>query len=237
MSEQVNRSVAIESLIEFPYLSNYLKLSFIEWELLELKGNEKIVFIGSGPFPLTAIALNLISRAAATGTIAAFRKICMSPELDGREFCRALEPLISQPVPANSTHAIDLIDVNQEATDYAAALIRVLHLDTDIRAVCCDGMDVQLENQGSVIYIASMVKRKEAIIKQIMRQAIYPIKFLVRGVEPGSLKELLYEPVSAQAIASITAEFPDFRELKTFFPDNKSGVINSVHIFGHNGYQ
>lgn len=227
------RQNAISSLIEFPYLGNYLRLSLIEWDLLELQGSESVLFIGSGPFPLTAISLNLISRASDNDRLHHLRELCSAERLDSAAASRELEILLHARSNEKSSLSFMLLDRSSEATQFANQMVETLGLSGNMRALCQEGDSVTIDQRCSVIYIASMVQDKVTVIQNIIQQATRPIRFLIRGVEPGTLKELLYEPLSETAIESIQSTFPTFKEIKTFWPDNRSGVINSVHIFSY----
>lgn len=229
----LRRQQAIRSLIEFPYLDNYLRLSFIEWDHLKLTGSEQILFVGSGPFPLTAVVLNLISRAAVLGRLEEFRSACHQTPMDTDTFCELVENLLN---PAHYTSAagrlkIELLDRSREATSLASQLLEILGLTEDLWTTCSLGEEVRMAPETSILYLASMVATKHEVISHLLKQAVQPLKILIRGVEPNSLKELLYEPLSAETISNIASHFPGFREIETYWPDNKSGVINSVHIF------
>lgn len=108
----------------FPYLSNYLKLSLLEFTILTQhytpqEPPTRIAFVGSGPLPLTSIVLATNHLTAATfhnydidplANSMASRLISTNPDLSKRMFF----------------HTSDVMDVTSELKDYQVVFLAAL---------------------------------------------------------------------------------------------------------------
>ncbi|KAL5850939.1 hypothetical protein ACOSQ4_008952 [Xanthoceras sorbifolium] len=108
----------------FPYYSNYLKLSHLEYTILvqHLTNNKdpnKVAFVGSGPLPLTSIVL-----ATKHLTRTSFHNYDIDPSANSL----ALDLVSTDPDLSTRMffHTVDIMDVSDELRDYDVVFLAAL---------------------------------------------------------------------------------------------------------------
>ncbi|XP_022745697.1 nicotianamine synthase-like [Durio zibethinus] len=106
----------------FPYYSNYLKLSQLEFDILSKHCSNvpsKVAFVGSGPLPLTSIVL-----ASFHLTTASFHNYDIEPSANSK----ALQLVSSDPDLSERIffHTSDIMDVTNALKDYEVVFLAAL---------------------------------------------------------------------------------------------------------------
>ncbi|KAK9161732.1 hypothetical protein Syun_008073 [Stephania yunnanensis] len=106
----------------FPYYTNYLKLSLLEFSILSNHCTHvptQVAFVGSGPLPLTSIVLALFHLTDAT-----FHNYDIDPVANSM----ALQLVVSDPDLSKRMlfHTSDIMDVTDELKDYEVVFLAAL---------------------------------------------------------------------------------------------------------------
>lgn len=221
-----------KALMDFPYFDHYLKLAHLEYQLSGLKDNSKVIFIGSGPLPLTPISLAIIQLAKSQGKLdLLMQAVDLSLDQDKPEnLVNVLDRIDAQ--QSDFSFSIICVDKEKEAIEKSKELLKALCLDKIIDSTLCDGCHLETSSDFDTYFIASMVHPKTEVIENILSRCPQDktLSILVRSVEENNLRELLYAPAEAE-LEAIKARFPTFAKRAQYFPDSQSKLINSFYVY------
>ncbi|KAA3486362.1 nicotianamine synthase-like [Gossypium australe] len=136
----------------FPYYSNYLKLSLLEFDILKKHCSDyvpnKVAFVGSGPLPLTSIVL-----ASFHLTTTSFHNYDIDPSANSK----ALQLVSSDPDLSERMffHTTDIIDVTYALKDYDVVFLAALvGMDKDAKVRVIDHLAKYMA-PGAVLMLRS----------------------------------------------------------------------------------
>lgn len=224
---------ALERLLQFPYFDNYLELSLLEWTAAGLSTGSTIVFVGGGPFPLTALCFAYISLAEDSGRIEDIVRLCKEDDGERRREATLslLESLSAPSERARATTRIAVVEQVQGACDLARSGVAVLGIDGIVHPVCSKGEEYVHPGKIDALVLASMVRNKRRVLENLLNQipSTDECRVVLRSVEKSSMKELFYEPLEE-------SDLPDpavlgLKHLHSIVPPPGSPLLNSVELF------
>jgi hypothetical protein len=224
---------ALERLLQFPYFDNYLELSLLEWRAAGLSAGSKILFVGGGPFPLTALCFAYISLADGAGRLEDMARMCGENDRARRResMLSILESLSASAERARATTRITVIEQLQDACERARSGTAVLGIADIVTSVCCKGEEYTFSGKIDALVIASMVRNKRGVLENLLNQipSTQEVRVVLRSVERSSMKELFYEPLEESDLPDPTVLGQ--QRLHTIVPPPGSPLLNSVEVF------
>jgi hypothetical protein len=222
---------AWSQLCSFPYFTNYLELSLLEWKLLGRPLSGNFVFIGSGALPLSAISLSLIMRAAQLSKLKVLRQLAKGgpKECSAGEAGCLLKILENSPTPRN--FKIMALDRDQKACLISQKLIKTLDLEASIQILHLDGAAWRPAKNTAGVIVASMTADKHKLLCNLSARLGQRtrVKILVRGAERAGLRQLFYEPVE-RLLTSLLRSCDNLKHVGFFHPQPGERVLNSVEV-------
>ena len=141
----------IDHLNLFPYYSNYLKLSHLEFNILKQHCSNvpsKVAFVGSGPLPLTSIVL-----ACNHLTATSFHNYDIDPSANSK----ALQLVTSHPDLSSRMffHTTDIMDVTSELQEFDVVFLAALvGMDKEEKVKVVDHLAKQMA-PGAILMLRS----------------------------------------------------------------------------------
>lgn len=220
-----------DRVLDFPYIDHYLKLAMKESELAGLTANSRVVFVGGGPLPWTALCLAVVQAAQAKGLTTELTR-CLKDGHDHDD--EQLKKVIHREFWRDWSSPFQVLSVEREpeAAIQAVKALTELGFQDHIQVATVDGAQLTLPPGYDTFFIASMVTEKERVMMNIMAQVApgEEVTFLIRSVDPENLRALLYEPAD-DLLQDMESVIPGFTWEDTFLPEAGSCLINSVHVY------
>ncbi|XVF05953.1 hypothetical protein REPUB_Repub06bG0005700 [Reevesia pubescens] len=216
----------------FPYYSNYLKLSQLEFNILSKhcpNVPKKVAFVGSGPLPLTSIVL-----ASFHLTTASFHNYDIDPSANSK----ALQLVSSDPDLSQRMffHTTDIMDVTHALKDYDVVFLAALvGMDKDAKVQVIDHLAKYMA-PGAVLMLRSA---------HGARAFLYPIvdPCDLRGFDVLSIFHPIDEVINSVVIArkfpmtrhSVEqpigpTKLPKFFDIEMFNPLNHVNLMEELDI-------
>lgn len=210
------------------HMDDYLPLAFAEAQALKLQPTDRLLFVGSGSLPMTAICFALLFECKFRGILGELEQLLKLHDQHNAAL-DFLEKLTESAVkvPASLT----CLDLSESANENARRVLSDLGLHNQISILYGDGSSAHLSSPIDVLCIASMANPKIAIVKNILSQQANPVRVLLRTVPPQDLRALLYEPFTRADVALLIQQIPGLMHVASCVPAPGSMVINSFEQF------
>lgn len=212
------------------HMDDYLPLAFGEAQALGLKPTDRILFVGSGSLPMTAICFALLFECQFRGIYDKLEAFLIDPSASQHQAALdLLESLAGSPIASHSS--IRCLDMNDAAILNSRRVLADLGLSNQINVLNGDGSTVQLTEPIDVLCIASMANPKIEIVKNILSQQSAGVRVLLRTVPLQDLRALVYEPFTKADSELLLKQIPGVVHVETRIPAPGSMVINSFERF------
>ncbi len=223
---------ARERLLSFPYIDHYFDLALAERDAAGVGPGRTIVFLGGGALPLSAVALVYLELLERMGLLDELRAILL---LSGRsDRITALRTLLMTVPVCADPHGTKVRVVERSSTvcSRARAVVRALGLDPQISVHEGDAESFIDFGGCELVIVASMLEFKDRVVQSLSRaSSLEPrARVILRGVEPDTLKELFYEPLTDPVLQrALRAGGLEYRD--TVLPPLRSSRLNSIEVF------
>ena len=217
--------------MNFPYLYDYLGLCLVETELANINENSSIAFIGCGPFPCTILVLAVIQAIKDRKKLDYLKQLWENGEkAEVVDFMRN-DFWADWAMPDIPFRAV-AIEREVEAARLAIDVIDKLGFANYIDVRNCDGRNFSIPKECQIVYIASMVEDKKAVITNLMNKMTpgQEVNFIVRSADSTGLRSLLYEPAD-NLLETMESDIPTLQRVKSFFPEAGSRLRHSIHVY------
>lgn len=235
---QLGDSIDWETFLAFPeflYIPDFLRLALVEYDHCGFsrhsEGEERVVFVGGGSFPVTPIAFVLLHAAHRAGSLDLIRDIlfCDWSDQAAAALREQLRPLIGAGL--FSGLSLQVLDRDASCIAAAEAVIRQLGLSDFVSYQMVDIAAYQLSSSVRALVFAASIPDKRSIIPALYPQclAYAPVRLVFRTVPEKSLRSLLYEPLPVSFFDQLKQSCPRLSVLRETPPDAR-GVITTTTI-------